>query len=211
MIITMNHFLRILLIVAATFTGMMDAMAIEEAQYTVRVKDDRFEVRDYAPQVIAETVVTGDLEGAGSKAFNRLFQYISGNNRAQARVDMTAPVSQKPEGKEIAMTAPVGQQRIQDKWAVSFLMPSSYTLETLPEPLDPEVILRQVPARQIAAVRYTGFWSEDNFLRNKEALESWIERNGLKITGEAIWARYNSPFSLWFLRRNEVLIPVAAE
>ena len=186
-------------------------MAIEEAQYTVRVKDDRFEVRDYAPQVIAETVVTGDLEGAGSKAFNRLFQYISGNNRAQARVDMTAPVSQKPEGKEIAMTAPVGQQRIQDKWAVSFLMPSSYTLETLPEPLDPEVILRQVPARQIAAVRYTGFWSEDNFLRNKEALESWIERNGLKITGEAIWARYNSPFSLWFLRRNEVLIPVAAE
>ena len=207
----MNHFLRILLIVAATFTGMMDAMAIEEAQYTVRVKDDRFEVRDYAPQVIAETVVTGGLEEAGNKAFNRLFQYISGNNRAQARVDMTAPVSQKPEGKEIAMTAPVGQQRIQDKWAVSFLMPSSYTLETLPEPLDPEVTLRQVPARQIAAVRYTGFWSEDNFLRNKEALESWIERNGLKITGEAIWARYNSPFSLWFLRRNEVLIPVAAE
>jgi len=155
--------------------------------------------------------VEGDLEGAGNKAFNRLFQYISGNNRAQSRVEMTAPVSQQPEGKKIAMTAPVGQQRVQEKWSVSFMMPASYTLETLPQPLDPKVTLRELPSRRMAVVRYSGFWNEEGYLRNKSDLEFWIDRMGLAIIGEAVWARYNSPFSLWFLRRNEVLIPVATE
>ena len=150
-------------------------MAIEEAQYTVVRQEDQFEIREYTPHIIAETVVEGDLEGAGNKAFSRLFQYISGNNRTQSKVEMTTPVSQKPEGKKIAMKAPVGQQRVQEKWAVSFMMPASYTLETLPQPLDPKVTLREVPARRIAVVRYSGFWSEERYLRNKTDLEFWID------------------------------------
>jgi len=114
--------------------------------YKVLKKDNHFEIRDYAPHILAETIVEGDLEEAGNKAFNRLFRYISGDNRSRDKVAMTAPVSQEPMGDKIKMTAPVGQKRTQGKWAVSFMMPDSYTLETLPVPEDPEVTLRQVPA-----------------------------------------------------------------
>jgi hypothetical protein len=201
---------RTVLLLATMLFGGGDAMAIEEAKYTVAAKEDNFEIRDYAPHVVAEILVEGDLESAGSKAFSSLFRYISGNNRRQDKVAMTAPVSQEPGGEKIEMTTPVGQQGIEESWVVSFMMPASRTLETLPEPLDPRVTLRQVPARRLAAVRYSGFWSEEGYLRNRAALESWMENRGLRAAGEPIWARYNSPFSLWFLRRNEVLIPIAS-
>jgi hypothetical protein len=190
--------------------GARDVMAIEEASYKVLKKENKFEIRDYAPHILAETVVEGDLEQAGNKAFRKLFRYISGENRTGSKVAMTAPVSQEPKGEKIKMTAPVGQQRVQERsWSVSFMMPSSYTLETLPKPEDPKVTLRQVPACRIAAVRYSGFWSEKGYLRNKSELESWIHERGLKIVGDPIWARYNPPWTPWFLRRNEILIPVS--
>ncbi|WP_232020250.1 SOUL family heme-binding protein [Sulfuriflexus mobilis] len=200
--------IRVILAFTAMLVGGGDAMAIEEAKYTVVEKEDIFEIRDYAPHVLAETIVEGSLEDAGNKAFNRLFQYISGNNQTRNKVAMTAPVSQESTGIKIDMTAPVGQQQAGERWAVSFMMPAAYTLETLPKPLDPTVRLRQVPARRMAAIRYSGFWSEEGYLRNKAALVSWIENKGLKAVGEPIWARYNAPFSLWFLRRNEVLISI---
>ena len=201
----------IMVVAALLSAGVMDAMAIEEASYTVVDKEDDFEIRDYAPFVLAETVVEGDLEEAGNKAFNRLFRYIAGANRSREKIAMTAPVSQQPKGEKIKMTAPVGQQRVQEGWAVSFMMPASYTLETLPEPEDPAITLRQVPAHRMAAVRYSGFWSEKGYLKNKQELESWIQERGLAIAGDPVWARYNPPFTPWFLRRNEVLIPVAAD
>ncbi|MBP1746955.1 MAG: hypothetical protein H6Q54_1570 [Deltaproteobacteria bacterium] len=195
---------------AVIFIGAIDAMAIEEAAYTVVIKDEKFEIRDYAPHILAETFVEGDFEEAGNKAFNVLFGYISGDNRSREKVAMTAPVTQEPKGEKIKMTAPVEQQRVQERWAVSFMMPASYTLETLPEPEDPKVTLRQVPARRMAAVRYSGFWNEKGYLRYKLELESWINENGLTIVGDPIWARYNAPFTPWFMRRNEILIPVDA-
>jgi hypothetical protein len=188
--------------------GATDSMAIEETTYTVVEKDKNFEIRDYAPHILAETLVEGSLEEAGNKAFKILFRYISGDNRSSKKVAMTAPVSQRPQGEKIEMTAPVKQRRDQEKWAVSFMMPSSYTLKTLPEPKNPNITLRQVPARRMAAVRYSGFWSEKRYLRYKSELESWIQERGLTIVGDPIWARYNSPFTPWFLRRNEILIPV---
>jgi hypothetical protein len=208
--VIMKHSIRIILTAAVIIFGAMDAMAIEEAAYTVLKKDNRFEIRDYSPHILAETVMEGDLEDAGNKAFKRLFRYISGDNRSHDKVAMTAPVSQEPIGKKIQMTAPVGQRSVQDRWAVSFMMPASYTLENLPEPLDSKVTLRQVPARRMAAIRYSGFWSEKNYLRYKLALESWIHERGLTVVGDPIWARYNPPFTPWFLRRNEILIPLAA-
>ena len=200
--------IRIVLTILVIIIGATDAMAIEEAAYQVVKKDGRFEIRDYASHILAETIVEGDIEEAGNKAFRRLFRYISGDNRSQDKVAMTAPVSQVPRGEKIAMTAPVGQQSVQGRWAVSFMMPASYTLETLPVPEDPQVSLRQVPARRLAAVRYSGFWSEKNYLRYRQELESWVHDEGLTIVGEPVWARYNPPFTLWFLRRNEILIPV---
>ena len=206
----MKRSIRIILAAAIIIIGVIDAMAIEEATYKVVKKDNKFEIRDYAPHILAETVVEGDFEEAGNKAFNVLFGYISGDNRSREKLAMTAPVSQEPKGEKIKMTAPVGQQRVQESWAVSFMMPASYTLETLPEPEDPKVTLRQVPARRIAAVRYSGFWNEKGYLRYKLELESWILEKGITIVGDPIWARYNAPFTPWFLRRNEILIPVDA-
>jgi effector-binding domain-containing protein len=192
-------------------TGATTAMATEEAPYTVIKTDDIFELREYVPQELAEIIVDGDLEGAGNKAFRPLFRYISGENKSRGKIAMTAPVSQEQTGEKISMTAPVSQQNVQGKWAVSFKMPASYTMENLPTPDDPNIKLRQVPARRVAAVRYSGFWSEEKYLRYKQKLENWIRANNLKVIGEPVWARYNPPFTLWFLRRNEILIPIASE
>jgi hypothetical protein len=186
-------------------------VAIEEATYTVAQRDGEFEIRDYAPHVVAETVVGGAFEQAGNEAFRRLFRYISGENRSRHKVTMTAPVTQAATGEKIAMTAPVGQQPSQDRWAVSFTMPASFTLETLPDPADPQVTLRQVPARRMAAMRYSGLWTESSYLRHKLKLESWVRGRGLLIAGDPVWARYNSPFTPWFRRRNEILIPLGGD
>jgi effector-binding domain-containing protein len=204
----MKYSTRITLVAIFLIFGATDIMAIEEAAYTLVTKDDIFEIRDYAPHIVAEVVVEGNLEEAGNKAFNSLFRYISGDNRSRNKLAMTAPVSQVPLGQKIDMTAPLEQRRVDNKWAVSFMMPVSYTLESLPEPDDPKVKLRQIPARRIAIVRYSGFWSEKVYLRYKLELESWIQKNGLTIEGDPVWARYNPPFTLWFIRRNEILIPV---
>ena len=204
----MNPAIRTIFVVAITLTGARQAMAIEEASYQVVVKDDQFEVREYAAHVLAETLVDGTLEKAGSKAFDRLFRYISGDNQSRNKIAMTAPVSQERAREKIKMTAPVSQQRVQDKWAVSFMMPAKYTLETLPEPSNPAVALRQVPERRMAVVRYSGLWSEARYLEHKTALELWMRAKGLTVSGAPVWARYNPPFTPWFMRRNEILIPV---
>lgn len=197
-------------------------MAVEEAKYAVAVQDGRFELRDYAPHVVAETVVGGEFEQAGNRAFAALFRYISGENRSRSRLAMTAPVSQAPRGgrdgaatrdggERIAMTAPVSQQAAGGRWAVSFMMPAAYSLETLPQPSDPRVALRQVPARRVAALRYSGRWSEKGYLRHKAELESWVAQRGLRTVGDVVWARYNPPFAPWFVRRNEILVKVQGD
>lgn len=188
--------------------GSVHAMAIEEAAYKVVKSDSSFEVRDYESYIVAETLVDGEFEDAGGKAFKRLFRYISGDNRSQSKVAMTAPVSQA-SGEKIEMTAPVSQEKMADQWVVSFMMPASYTMESLPVPEDSRVTLRQVAAKRMATVRYSGFWSEKNFKKNKLALEDWIQKEQLTVIGTPIWARYNAPFVPWFLRRNEILIPIA--
>ncbi len=207
----MRLFGLITAILLLLLTGATTAMATEEAPYTVIKTDDIFELREYAPQVLAEIIVDGNLESAGSKAFRPLFRYISGDNKSRGKIAMTAPVSQEKTGEKISMTAPVSQQSVQGKWAVSFMMPATYTMENLPTPDDPNIKLRQVPARRVAAVRYSGFWSEKKFLQYKQELDNWITANNLKVIGEPVWARYNPPFTLWFLRRNEILIPIASE
>ncbi len=206
----MNRIIKIIVVVSVIIIGALDAMATEEVLYKVLKASGAFEIRSYAPSILAETIVDGDLEGAGSKAFSILFRYISGANRSISKLAITTPVTQEADGEKIAMTAPVVQQRAQERWAVSFTMPATYTLKSLPTPDNPKIILRQVPSRRMAAVRYSGLWSEKNYLQYKLELESWIRTMGLTITGDPVWARYNPPFTPWFMRRNEILIPVGA-
>lgn len=210
MVVLMKGIKMIMAVAVLMLTGVIPAMSIEEAPYKILKTDGIFELREYAPQILAETIVEGDLEEAGNKAFRPLFRYISGDNTSRGKIAMTAPVSQKQKGEKISMTAPVSQQSVQGKWAVSFMMPASYTLETLPTPDDPGITLRQVPARRVASVRYSGFWSEEKYLLHKEKLEKWMRENRFTVAGETVWARYNPPFTPWFMRRNEILIPVTA-
>jgi effector-binding domain-containing protein len=184
------------------------AMGIEEAAYAVEKTDGAFQVRQYAPQVVAETLVEGTLEEAGNKAFRPLFNYISGANRAKGKIAMTAPVTQQRDGEKIAMTAPVGQEAVSNQWAITFMMPTHYTLETLPAPTDEKVRLRAIPARRMAAVRYSGTWSRQRYERNLARLREWMNAQGLAAAGDPVWARYNAPFTPWFLRRNEILVPL---
>lgn len=194
----------------ATLLGMGNAMAIEEAKYTVLREEQRFELRKYEPHILAETVVDGEFEDAGNEAFSRLFKYITGSNRQQQNVAMTSPVAQAPSGQKIAMTSPVGQKAQNGRWVVSFMMPASFTLETTPEPNDPAVAIRQVPARYVATVRYSGFWNKEGYQKNLAKLKDWIEEGDMRAVGEPVWARYDPPFMPWFLRRNEILLPVEA-
>ncbi len=195
-------------LVFLALNGIGNVMAAEEAKYTVVLKDQNFEVREYEPHVLAETIVDGDFDQAGNKAFRRLFKYISGNNNSRQKIEMASPVSQESESEKIAMTSPVGQQKSQENWAVSFMMPASYSINMLPKPKDPKITLRQVKARQIAAIRYSGFWNEKSYLQHKNKLDVWIKKQRLTVIGEPIWARYNAPFTPWFMRRNEILVPV---
>ena len=183
-------------------------MAIEEARFTVLEKDKEFELRQYEPQVVAETLVKGNFEEVGSQGFRRLFAYISGNNLKTQSIPMAAPVTQEAGSVKIPMTAPVGQERVGGKWRITFLMPLQYTMETLPTPLDPNIVLKVIPGRLMATIRYSGTWSKGNFEENETQLLAWIAQHGLKPVGEPVWARYNPPFTPWFMRRNEVLIPV---
>ena len=184
------------------------SVGIEQAKYKVIEKEGKFEIRRYSTQIVAETIVDADFDDAGNIAFRRLFNYISGNNRKKESISMTAPVNQKASSEKIAMTAPVNQYKSEGRYIVSFVMPSKYTMESMPEPLDANVVLRETQPSTLAAFRYSGTWSKKKYEAQKKRLEEFIRNKGLRITGEAIFARYDPPFQIPFLRRNEVLIPV---
>ena len=187
------------------------AMAIEKPSFRVLEQDGAFELREYAPHLLAETRVEADFERAGNVAFQRLFRYISGENTAQQKIAMTAPVTQTSaavSGEKIAMTAPVAQQADGAGYRVAFVVPSKYTLDSVPQPRDPSVQIRAVPAQLVASWRYSGRWTTTNYQQHLAELRSAIAARGLKETGEPILARYDPPFMPSFLRRNEVLIPV---
>lgn len=198
---------NIILILCCSCIFLTGCFSVEEADYKIISEESPFELRKYSSHIVAETEVQSSLEDAGDQAFRLLFKYISGENKSNSKIDMTAPVSQE-ESEKIAMTAPVGQQRGDNGWKVSFMMPMSYSLESLPKPNNPKVKLRQVPSQIMASIKYSGFWSEENYLENLKKLESWTKQNGFTASGPPVWARYNPPFTLWFLRRNEILIPI---
>jgi hypothetical protein len=185
-------------------------MAIEIPEYRVLEQEGSFELRAYSSYLIAETEVEAGFMNAGNIAFGRLFRYISGANAAQAEIAMTAPVEQSSQGEKIAMTAPVEQSKADGVYRVGFVVPRKYNRETVPKPTDPRVSIREVPARTVAVWRYSGRWTEENFREHEQDLRRAVQARGLQaVSGDsAIIARYDAPFIPWFMRRNEVLIPL---
>ena len=197
---------------ALTLTGA-NAMAIEEPRYEVLASTDDYEVRRYDSYIIAETDVEGTYKTAGNKAFRILAGYIFGDNQAAEKMAMTAPVGSRPadDSVKMKMTAPVtsapGNDEA-DSFTYSFVMESRYSLETLPVPNDPRVRIRVVPERTMAVHRYSGTWSEDNYLKHERVLLDALADDGISTRGAPVSARYNAPFTPWFMRRNEVMIEI---
>jgi hypothetical protein len=183
-----------------------ETVAYDSPQYRVVSTLGDIEIRDYEPYLVAQTAVDGDLESAGNQGFRILAKYIFGNNRGGRKIAMTSPVVQeKAEGMKIAMTAPVTQEKAGDQYTIQFMMPPEFSLEQLPEPIDPRITIRQIPARSFAAIRYSGTWSQRNYQKHLALLLDTLRTAGYEPSGEPIWARYDAPFKPWFLRRNEIL------
>jgi hypothetical protein len=185
----------------------------EEQKYTVVAAHPGFEVRRYDAHVVAEVMVEGSAEDAGNRAFRSLVGYIGGRNHTGRSVAMTAPVLQQAAaGRRMAMTSPVVQREGDPSGShiVGFVMPADQTLETLPEPDDVAVTLRAVPVEFAAALRYSGRWTQAGYQERAARLQQAIADAGLQAMGPPRWARFNPPWTPWFLRRNEVVIPVAA-
>lgn len=174
--------------------GSLPAMAVEEPIFQSVLRDGDFEIRDYQAYLVAETRVEAGFDDAGDIAFGRLFRYISGRNAGNSKISMTAPVRQAP--------ADSGQH-------VAFVVPSAFTRDTVPQPSDQQVQIREEPAQRLAVLRYSGRWTEARFREHERRLRDWMAGRSLSATGPAIYARYNAPFVPWPLRRNEVLIPVS--
>lgn len=193
------------------------AMATEEPNYTVLSQMDDFELRRYDKQLVAQTWVSGDQDSASREGFKVLADYIFGNNTAptggSSKISMTAPVTIQPENKKgvdesqkIAMTAPVSMQQDDGKWRVQFTMPSKYTMQTLPKPNNPNITITELPAQTYGVIKFSGLAGSKKVATKTEELQSWMQTQNLTITGEPELARYNPPWTLPFLRRNEVMI-----
>ncbi len=179
-------------------------MAIDEPRYTVVRVYDSFELRRYEPYLVAETTVSANAEEAGNQGFRALAGYIFGANKGSRKIDMTAPVAQVPI--KIAMTSPVTQSASANAHLIQFAMPGEWTLETLPEPIDPKVTLRTMPARILAVLAYSGTWSQNRYEAHLKKLQDGLKQAGLAPQGEPVWARFDPPWTPWFLRRNEIWI-----
>jgi hypothetical protein len=181
----------------------------EQQPYELVRQTPDYELRRYPSHVVAETLVRdAAFEDAGNRAFRSLFGYISGENTARQSIGMTAPVVQSPSSR-IAMTAPVVQQQSEDGFLVAFVLPASMTEATAPVPARSDVRLRTVAERTVAAVRFSGRWTRASWESHRAALLASLSANGLVAIGVPRFARFDPPYTPWFLRRNEVLVDIA--
>ncbi len=190
---------------------------VEQPAYTVVRSKGAVEVRDYPRLLVAEVVRSGERWEAVRSGFRPLANYIFAKERGGDAISMTAPVTQSSNEK-IAMTAPVTQTPGGDgtapekgarEWTVRFIMPSKYTRETLPAPGGGDVTIRDVPARRMAAIRFSGVATDELLAEQEAQLRDWIKGEGLTVRGVATFAYYNDPWTPSFLRRNEVMVELA--
>jgi hypothetical protein len=185
-------------------------MAIEEPKFQIVDTLSDIEIRRLDAYWTVEIEITAEEGAAGNLAFRPLLKYISGENKGAEKIAMTAPVNQQPVGEKISMTAPVNQeQRAPGKYAVSFVLPAIYNNKRPPEPTDSRLVLRQVPARMVAVIRYRGTWSTERMAEYRNKMMDVLgKQTRWTPTGTPTWSRYDPPFMPWFLRRNEVQIEV---
>jgi hypothetical protein len=199
---------------SAAFTLMLGGpvMAVEEAPYRVISNAGGLEIREYPPLVVAEVTVEGDRESAVNTGFRQLAAYIFGGNHRKGTIAMTAPVTQrKTRGESLAMTAPVTQTPDGQSWVIQFVMPRGSTLETLPQPDDARVRLNVSPSERRAVVRFSGLTGSKHVEKETGALDALLLAGGYQSHGAVSLARFDPPWTPWFMRHNEVSRAIGAE
>ncbi len=204
----------IMLLAAAGVAGLglaigSDALGkYEEPAYSVDRKEGDFEIRSYPSVIAAEVIVPGRGEYSANNAFKILAGYIFGKNVSKTKIAMTVPVTEKVNAEKIAMTVPVTTTVDKKNMTMRFYMPSKYTLDTLPEPIDKRIKLYYQSPLRFAVIRFSGFTSQENCRKHEEQLNLWLKKQNLTPSGEALRAFYNPPWTLPFMRRNEIWIPL---
>lgn len=182
---------------------------VEQPEYKVDRQDGAIEIRWYPPMIAAETIVQGERKPAINEGFRRIAGYIFGDNKPREKIAMTAPVEQQRQ--KIAMTAPVTEQGQNGEWTVRFIMPKSWSMEKLPVPLNDRVTLKPIPAHRTLVIRFSGFASDGTIKAKTEELKEYAEEHGLTTVGEPVLAFYNPPWTLPFLRRNEIMLELGPQ
>jgi len=186
-------------------------MATDEPEFKLILKEDKFEIREYAPKIIAQVEIFGDFDDASSKGFKILADFIFGNNTSNngnSKIEMTAPVEMEPLSQKINMTKPVLAEGSDNNWIISFIMPNEFTLETLPKPNNKSIKILSLPKEKYAVIVFSGLLRESSYLEKEKLLNEFIKEKKLKPSGEIKIARYNPPWTLPFFRRNELMLKV---
>ena len=197
----------VLLVLGGAFAGSLMSR-VEQAKYTVVEVHGDLEIRNYAPMIVAQVSVTGPREEAIRAGFRLIADYIFGNNVSRTKVSMTAPVMQQTS-EQVAMTAPVMQQsHMSGSWSVRFMMPASHTLDTLPKPTNDQITLQQVSERRFAVIRFSGLATQKSLEEKRKQLENFLLEKKMTPLSPPLYAFYNPPWTLPFLRRNEIMIEI---
>jgi len=198
----------VLVILFPLFLGACKSIA--SPKYSILSKRDGYEIREYEPYLVAEVEMRGSYKESLDRGFRVLFDYIRGNNERRESIEMTAPVLQEAggESEKIEMTAPVLQEGSGNGYVISFVMPEKYSLETLPRPKDPRVVLREAKRKKVAALRFTWYATEEGTWKKMEALTARLARDGYQAISPFRTAQYNPPWAIPFLRRNEILVDI---
>ena len=186
--------------ITAILTASFAWAEYERPSYNVVVKEDGLEIRDYAAAIVVETQVLASRRDAAGEAFRSLFNYISGNNTASLEIPMTAPVAQTLAGK--------GSDGVSGKWAIRFFLPSNFSLENIPQPLEQGINIVTLEAQRFASVSFKGTQNDKKVAKYTARLREFIAQKGYGVTGEPVYAFYDPPFVPWFLRDNEILLPI---
>jgi len=209
--------LALCVLLLQTGCSLFGIRSAEEAPYSVLEEQGQYQIRQYESMIVATTIVDSEFDEAGKQAFRRLFNYISGANKAAREIAMTAPVlatedvtieDAATQGGKIAMTAPLIREKQSQGWRFSFVLPAGYTLANSPLPDDERVSLQQIPARKVASLQYSGSWQQVRFDINSELLLEWVSEQQMQPTSLPRVAGYDPPWTLPFLRRNEVLVDI---
>ena len=204
----MKKLITVLTTVLLAGCSVFGIRTADEPKYQVLSDYGHIQVRHYSAMIVAQTEVNADYKNSSSQGFQRLAGYIFGGNKKQQKIAMTAPVIQEQEAENMAMTAPVIQQKSGSVWLMAFVLPKGYSVSTAPAPLDPAVVIQEIPGKKVAVIQYSGRLSELGIEEKSEELKNWLTKQGYQAISPSRSAAYDPPWTLPFLRRNEIHIDI---